>query len=33
MNELKEASRSIGALAESLERHPESVIFGKGGSR
>jgi len=33
MNELKEASRSMGALAEYLERHPESVIFGKGGSR
>jgi len=33
MHELKEASRSMGALAESLERHPESVIFGKGGSR
>jgi paraquat-inducible protein B len=32
-NELKEASRSMGALAEYLERHPESVIFGKGGSR
>jgi paraquat-inducible protein B len=33
INELKEASRSMGALAESLERHPESVIFGKGDSR
>lgn len=33
INELKEASRSMGALAEHLERHPESVIFGKGGSR
>jgi paraquat-inducible protein B len=33
LNELKEASRSMGALAEYLERHPESIIFGKGGSR
>jgi paraquat-inducible protein B len=32
-NELKEASRNMGALAEYLERHPESIIFGKGGSR
>lgn len=33
INELSEASRSMGNLAEYLERHPESVIFGKGGSQ
>jgi len=33
INELKEAGRSMGALADYLERHPESVIFGKGGSQ
>jgi paraquat-inducible protein B len=33
INELKEAGRSMGALADFLERHPESIIFGKGGSQ
>ncbi len=33
INELKEAGKSMGALADYLERHPESVIFGKGGSQ
>ena len=33
LNELTAASRSMSALADYLERHPESIIFGKGDSR
>ena len=33
LDELTKASRSMSALADYLERHPESVIFGKGDSR
>lgn len=33
LRELSEASRSMRSLADYLERHPESLIFGKGDSR
>ena len=33
LDELTKASRSMSTLADYLERHPESVIFGKGDSR
>lgn len=33
LRELSDAARSMRTLADYLERHPESVIFGKGGSR
>ncbi len=33
LRELSEAAQSMRTLADYLERNPESVIFGKGGSR
>lgn len=33
LNELSEAARSIRFLADYLNRHPESLIHGKGGSK
>jgi len=33
LRELSDAARSMRTLADYLERNPESVIFGKGGSR
>jgi paraquat-inducible protein B len=33
LQELSSASRSIRVLAEYLERHPEALIHGKGGSK
>ena len=33
LRELSEASRSMRSLADYLERHPESLIFGKGDTR
>jgi paraquat-inducible protein B len=33
LRELSHAARALRTLAESLERHPESVIFGKGDSQ
>jgi paraquat-inducible protein B len=33
LRDLSEASRSMRSLADYLERHPESLIFGKGDSR
>lgn len=33
LDELTKASRSMSTLADYLERHPESVIYGKGDSR
>lgn len=33
LKELSAASRSMSALADYLERHPDSIIFGKGDSR
>ncbi len=33
MRELSGAARSIKALADYLERHPEALLYGKGGKR
>jgi len=33
LRDMSEAAKSMQSLADSLERHPESVIFGKGDSR
>ena len=33
LRELSDAARSMRTLADYLERNPESIIFGKGGSR
>ena len=31
LEELATAARSIHALSDYLERHPESLLYGKGG--